>query len=149
MAETTTFTDSAFIRRLESLYLIARRVLGGSLQADRKSTRKGTGITFADYAEYSLGDDYRAIDWRVYARTEDLVIKLFEIEEDTTIYLLLDCSHSMASKFTEARQLAAALGYIDDVIQPNQTRTVLTRALGALLEKEETRPARKHGNIPL
>ena len=44
---------------------------------------------------------------------------------------------------------AAALGYIDDVIQPNQTRTVLTRALGALLEKEETRPARKHGNIPL
>lgn len=112
MAETTTFTDSSFIRRLESLYLIARRVLGGSLQADRKSTRKGTGITFADYAEYSLGDDYRAIDWRVYARTEDLVIKLFEIEEDTTIYLLLDCSHSMASKFTEARQLAAALGYI-------------------------------------
>ena len=44
---------------------------------------------------------------------------------------------------------AAALGYIDDVIQPNQTRTVLIRALGALLEKEEIRPARKHGNIPL
>ena len=44
---------------------------------------------------------------------------------------------------------AAALGYLDDVIQPQQSRTVLIRALGALLEKEEIRPARKHGNIPL
>ncbi len=44
---------------------------------------------------------------------------------------------------------AAALGYLDDVIQPHQSRTVLIRALGALLEKEEIRPARKHGNIPL
>jgi propionyl-CoA carboxylase beta chain len=44
---------------------------------------------------------------------------------------------------------AAALGYLDDVIKPRDTRKVLTKALGALLEKEESRPARKHGNIPL
>ena len=44
---------------------------------------------------------------------------------------------------------AAALGYLDDVIQPRDTRKVLTKALGALLDKEESRPARKHGNIPL
>lgn len=112
MAASSKFTEPGFIRRLETLYLVARRVLGGSLNADRKSTRKGTGITFADYAEYHRGDDYRAIDWRVYARTEELVIKLFEMEEDATIYLLLDCSHSMKSKFLEAKQLAAALGYI-------------------------------------
>ena len=105
-------TDPAFISRLESLYLLARKVLGGSLQADRKSARKGTGITFADYAEYNPGDDYRAIDWRVYARFDELVVKLFELEEDITIYLLLDCSRSMASKFLSARKLAAALGYI-------------------------------------
>ena len=106
------FTDPKFIRRLESLYLLSRRVLGGSLQADRKSRQKGTGITFADYSEYNFGDDYRAIDWRVYARTEELFIKLFEMEEDATIYLLLDTSHSMQSKLIEAKQLAAALGYI-------------------------------------
>jgi propionyl-CoA carboxylase beta chain len=35
------------------------------------------------------------------------------------------------------------------VIQPRETRAKLTKALGALLEKEEIRPARKHGNIPL
>jgi uncharacterized protein (DUF58 family) len=105
-------TDPAFIRRLESLYLLARKVLGGSLQADRKSTQKGTGITFADYAEYYYGADYRSIDWRVFARFESLVIKLFELEEDATVYLLVDCSRSMESKFLYARKLAAALGYI-------------------------------------
>ncbi len=105
-------TDPAFIRRLDSLYLLARKVLSGSLQADRKSAKKGSGISFADYAEYYLGADYRSIDWRVFARFESLVIKLFEVEEDTTIYLLLDQSRSMHSKFMYARQLAAALGYI-------------------------------------
>ena len=43
-----TLTDPAFIRRLESLYLLARKILGGSLQSDRRSTKKGAGITFAD-----------------------------------------------------------------------------------------------------
>ena len=105
-------TDSAFISRLESLFLLARRVLGGSLQADRKSNRKGTGITFADYSDYNLGDDFRAIDWQVYAKTDELFIKLFEMEEDVTVYILLDGSHSMQSKFLEAKQLAAAIGYI-------------------------------------
>ncbi len=103
-------TDSAFIRRLDSLYLLSRKVLGGSLQADRRTTKKGTGITFADYAEYYFGADYRSIDWRVFARFESLVIKLFELEEDATIYILLDCSRSMQSKFLFARQLSSSFG---------------------------------------
>lgn len=111
MAETS-FTDPAFLGRLESLYLLARKVLGGSLQADRKTTKKGSGITFADYSEYQLGDDYRSIDWRIYAKFESLIIKLFELEEDATIYLLVDSSPSMEAKFRYARELAAALGYI-------------------------------------
>ena len=105
-------TDPAFIRRLDSLYLLARKVLGGSLQADRKTRQRGTGITFADYSEYYHGADYRAIDWRVFARFESLVIKLFELEEDATVYLLVDSSRSMNSKYLYARKLAAALGYI-------------------------------------
>ena len=42
-----------------------------------------------------------------------------------------------------------AMGYIDDVIEPSDTRNRLVKALAMLLDKEETRPARKHGNIPL
>ena len=106
------FTDPAFIQRLETLQLLCRKVLGGSLQANRRSTQKGAGITFADYSEYSFGDDYRAIDWQIYARFEQLVIKLFEVEEDVTLYLLLDASPSMQGKWTYARELAAALAFM-------------------------------------
>jgi uncharacterized protein (DUF58 family) len=105
-------TDPAFIRQLESLTLLTRKVLGGTLQADRKSLRKGAGTTFADYSEYSPGDDYRAIDWRVCARLDTLMIKLFELEEDVTLYFLLDASRSMDSKFLYAQRLVAALAYV-------------------------------------
>ncbi|GBD15412.1 Propionyl-CoA carboxylase beta chain [bacterium HR26] len=44
---------------------------------------------------------------------------------------------------------AAARGYIDDVILPRQTRPWLIRALRVAREKRVSRPARKHGNIPL
>jgi propionyl-CoA carboxylase beta chain len=44
---------------------------------------------------------------------------------------------------------AAGLGYLDDVIEPSQTRRRLAATLAILIDKEELRPARKHGNIPL
>ena len=105
-------TDKEFLQRLEMLNLLARKVLGGNLKADRKSTKKGSGILFADHAEYNLGDDYRSIDWNIYARMESLVVKLFEVEEDTSVFILLDISRSMRSKAIYAKKLAAALGYI-------------------------------------
>jgi len=105
-------TDPKFIGRLDALYLLAQRILKGNLQADRRTEKRGSGIDFADYSEYQLGDDYRAIDWKVYARLEQLLVKLFEVEEDTTVYLLLDGSPSMESKFNAAKKIAASLGYI-------------------------------------
>ncbi len=135
------FTDPGFIRRLDSLYLLARKVLNGSLQADRKSVRRGTGVTFADYSEYYFGADYRAIDWRVFARFDDLIIKLFEVEEDATIHILLDTSRSMESKFLYARQLAAALGYIALNNLDRLAVHGLTHSLQSVLEQSRGRGA--------
>ncbi len=45
--------------------------------------------------------------------------------------------------------LAAERGYIDDVIEPAQTRPILIEALRLLREKQDTNPPKKHGNIPL
>jgi acetyl-CoA carboxylase carboxyltransferase component len=45
--------------------------------------------------------------------------------------------------------IAAERGYVDDVIEPEETRAWLIRALEASLTKREQRPRRKHGNIPL
>jgi propionyl-CoA carboxylase beta chain len=44
---------------------------------------------------------------------------------------------------------AASLGYIDEIIDPRQTRPKVIRALQILKDKEDLRPRRKHGNIPL
>ncbi len=105
-------TDPDFIRKLEMLSLLSRKVLAGGGKADRRTLKKGSGINFADYAEYSPGDDYRNIDWNIRARLGSLVIKLFEMEEDMRVYVFLDLSHSMKSKLYFAKQLAAALSYI-------------------------------------
>jgi uncharacterized protein (DUF58 family) len=104
--------DQEFIRKLEMLSLLARKILGGKLKAERKTPKKGSGINFADYAEYYHGDDYRNIDWNIYARLEQLVVKLFEIEEDTAVFVMLDLSPSMKKKEIYAKKLAAALSYI-------------------------------------
>jgi propionyl-CoA carboxylase beta chain len=45
--------------------------------------------------------------------------------------------------------VAAARGYIDDVIRPSETRARLIGALRLLADKRDTNPAKKHGNIPL
>ena len=45
--------------------------------------------------------------------------------------------------------IAAARGYIDDVIDPADTRPKIIRALAMLENKKQTNPGRKHGNIPL
>lgn len=135
-------TDPAFLRRLESLFLLARKILGGSLQSDRRSIRKGAGIAFADYAEYQPGDDYRAIDWRVFARFETLLIKLFEMEEDATIHVMLDSSPSMRAKMQQARELAAALGYITLNMHDRLACHALADTLRPVLE-----PCRGRGHI--
>ena len=84
--------------------------------AQRRTKQLGGGIEFADHRDYTPGDDFRYIDWNLYARHDDLLLKRFQEEEDLHVYLLLDCSRSMGfgdpPKFDLARQVAAALAYI-------------------------------------
>ena len=56
----------------------------------------GGGIEFADHREYTPGDDFRYLDWNLYARHDELLLKRFQEEEDLHVYFLLDCSRSMA-----------------------------------------------------
>ena len=108
--------DQEFLRKLEYLSLVSRRVFRGQLLAQRRTRQLGAGIEFADHREYAPGDDYRYLDWHVYARHEELLLKRFHEEEDLHVYILLDVSRSMAlddeRKLWYAKQLAAALAYI-------------------------------------
>lgn len=108
--------DDEFQRKLEMLALVSRRVFAGRLRAERRSKKKGSGIEFADHRDYVSGDDFRSVDWNVYQRFGKLLVRLYEEEEDLSIYLIVDCSSSMGfgnqKKFDQARRLCAALAYV-------------------------------------
>jgi uncharacterized protein (DUF58 family) len=89
---------------------------GAASHGGRRSKKRGTSVEFADYREYTRGDDLRQIDWNVFGRSDRLFVKLREDEESLTIHLLVDSSRSMDwgrhHKLSYARRLAAALGYV-------------------------------------
>lgn len=121
--------DESTLHKLEQLSLIAEKVRVGVMKGDRRSRKRGASIEFADYRNYTKGDDLRRLDWNVYARLERPFVKLLEEEEDLAVHLLVDASASMdwpdgdsnqltvnsqqsTNKLVYALQLAGALGHI-------------------------------------
>lgn len=108
--------DEEFLKRLEYLYIMSKKIVAGANWAERKTRIVGSGLEFADFRNYSAGDDLRNIDWKLFARTEKLFLKLYEEEEDLFIYFLVDTSRSMfignPTKFSYVRRVVAALSYI-------------------------------------
>jgi uncharacterized protein (DUF58 family) len=125
--------DESTLRKLEQLTLIADQVRVGVMKGDRRSKKRGSSIEFADYRNYSKGDDLRRLDWNVYARLERPFIKLLEEEEDLAVHLLVDTSASMnwpavasdENKFRYALKLAGALGHVALVTGDLLTVTLL------------------------
>ena len=105
-----------FLRRLQVLRLVSRRLHTGRFAALTRSRKIGTGIDFADHRPYSPGDDFKNIDWTLYGRLDQLMIRLAEEETELNIYLLVDASPSMRfgepSKADHAQKVACALAYI-------------------------------------
>lgn len=106
----------ALLRALQPFRLNPRRNFAGRTRGERLTKDKGISIEFADYRDYTYGDDLRHLDWNVLARLETPVIKTYHDEEDLALYILLDCSKSMdfgePSKFEAAREVALALGFV-------------------------------------
>jgi len=67
-----------------------------------------------------------------------------ENPEETRQQLIADYRDKFANPY-----IAASRGYVDDVIDPRETRPKLIKALEMLANKMETLPAKKHGNMPL
>jgi len=110
------FFDEPFLRKLDRLRLVSLKMHGSASHGGRRSRRRGTSVEFADYREYTRGDDLRQIDWNIYGRSDRLYVKLREDEESLAVHLLLDCSRSMDwgqhNKLAYAKQVAAALAYV-------------------------------------
>ncbi len=115
--EKDSLLDPAFLRKLERLRIQARRAFPGTMRGERRSTKRGASVEFADFRKYEAGDDFRHVDWNIYARLERLMLRQFVEEEDVRIDILVDQSQSMRfgeprSKFDFARRAAAALTFL-------------------------------------
>jgi uncharacterized protein (DUF58 family) len=117
------FLDPEILSKISGMELRARTVVEGFLSGLHRSPFKGFSVEFAEYRQYTPGDDPRHIDWKVYARSDRYYVKEFEEETNLHCHLLLDLSGSMSGtsgksvaaarlgKFEYATFLAASLAY--------------------------------------
>jgi uncharacterized protein (DUF58 family) len=102
--------------RLEQLQLVAVRRSKSAAKGERSSRARGQSVEFADHRNYSAGDDFRRIDWNLFARLDRLYLRLYEEERELPVHIFLDQSESMKfgqpTKFRRAVQLAAACAYV-------------------------------------
>ena len=117
MSETTqkSLLDPEVLARITSLGLRAQRVMEGTISGLHRSPLHGVSVEFADYREYSPGDDLKRLDWKAYARSDRFYIKRFEEDTNLRGTILLDASSSMKygrgamTKFDYASTLAASI----------------------------------------
>lgn len=163
MATSPPLSDPEVLARIAGLSLRARHVVEGTISGLHRSPFHGFNVEFAEYREYSPGDDLRRLDWRVLGRTDRFYIKQYEEESNLRATLVLDCSASMRygsralSKFHYAATAAASLATLlveqqdpvglalfdetmGEVVPPAATQAQLARIVGLL---EQAQPNRR------
>ena len=138
--------DAAFLDRLRSLALRLRKRKELTRRGSQSSPATGYTREFKDYRHYTPREDYRAIDWRLYARLGKLFVRLYEETQELSLHIVLDTSNSMAepyaSKRRQALRFAVALAYLG---LTGQQRVHLYTMCGTV--KQELPPLRGQGHI--
>jgi uncharacterized protein (DUF58 family) len=109
--------NTDFLKQLDRFHLAVKKRVTSNYTGPRKSVATGRGLMFKEHRVYAPGDDIRLIDWKVFARTDDLYIKTFEEERNLTAHIILDASASMGfgkpiSKFDYASMLGVGFAYL-------------------------------------
>ena len=105
---------------IASLTINARRIIAGLRSGGHVSTRAGASVEFDRYRAYQPGDDLRHLDWRVFARSDRLVLKRARLETTLDVLFMIDASGSMSfssggkwgSKFELVTAIAQALAWL-------------------------------------
>jgi uncharacterized protein (DUF58 family) len=122
--------STEFLHELDRFSFSAQKKVSSQYAGGRRSTRIGRGTDAYGFREYERGDDFRTIDWKVYARTEKLYVRQFEEYRDLVTHILLDVSGSMnypakgKSKFDYSAMLAVGFAYL--VMRENEKFTIST-----------------------
>ncbi len=149
--------DLGFLHQLDRMSLIINKRLTSNYVGERRSIATGRGLVFKDHAMYAPGDDFRTIDWKVFARLDKLFVKRFEEERNLTVHVIIDYSGSMAfgqrtKKYEYADMLGLGFCYMAmkhnerfnvstfadrlEIFKPKRGRTNLMTALDYLNSKK-------------
>jgi uncharacterized protein (DUF58 family) len=108
--------DGELLRQLDRLRLSTLTAIVAGLVGERQGRARIARLEFADYRPYVPGDELRRIDWNIYRRLHQLVVKVGAEDGRLSLVLLIDTSRSMRvgqpSKFRAAQRMAAALAAI-------------------------------------
>ncbi len=108
--------DADFLDRLRALFLRLRKRRQLKKKGIQNTPASGFTREFKDFRHYTPNDDYRAIDWRLYARLDRLFIRLYEEVQEFHVHIVTDTSASMAVPFEDKRRtalkLTVALSYL-------------------------------------
>lgn len=83
------------IQGFSNLELLARKIVEGYISGMHKSPFLGFSSEFAEHSRYNPGESTRHIDWRLYAKTDELYTKRYEEETNLRCHLIIDNSSSM------------------------------------------------------
>ena len=118
-SHTTELLPPDVLERLGNLELIARTIVRGFIGGAHRSPFLGSGEDFSRHRAYQQGDDVRRLDWKVYARTDRLYVRLFQEDSNLQGFLIVDASESMGfvgdgavSKLRYSQFVAAALAHV-------------------------------------
>ncbi len=110
------YINDSFFEQLTTHSLQLKKDLRGFFGGRHLTSMYGQTVEFADYREYTPGDDIRRLDWNLYSRFEKYFIKQFIDERQVHVKIVLDCSASMgegsSKKSNYAIALASGLGYL-------------------------------------
>jgi uncharacterized protein (DUF58 family) len=111
--------DPAVLAAVDDLDWVSRILVEGFLQGLHRSPLRGFSSEFAEYKQYTQGEDLRFLDWQALARLDKPYIRQFEAETNLRAMIVLDATGSMnyageqkdarITKFRYAVMLAAAL----------------------------------------
>ncbi|MGB3121193.1 MAG: DUF58 domain-containing protein [Verrucomicrobiales bacterium] len=138
--------DAEFLGRLRALFLRLRKRRQLKKKGIQNTTATGFTREFKDFRHYTPDDDYRSIDWRLYARLDRLYVRLYEEVQEFHVHILVDTSASMVTPFGDKRlsalRLAVALAYLGLI---GQHRVSLYRMADRIIEGLP--PQKGQGNI--
>ena len=100
------------LKKIRRIQIRTSHLADNLLAGQYHSAFKGRGIEFEEVRPYRIGDDVRAIDWNVTARSGEPFVKLFREERQLTVTLLVDLSASqgLGTHWQTKRELVAELG---------------------------------------